>query len=45
MQRLFIKRRLRLLPQLHAKRIAHQYGNYVGSGVTRGPTLCHTQCV
>ena len=32
MQRLFIKRRLRHLPKLHAKRIPHQYGNYVGSG-------------
>lgn len=31
MQRLFIKRRLRHLPKLHAKRIAHQYGDDVGS--------------
>ncbi len=31
MQRMLIKRRLRHLPKLHAKRIPHQYGNYVGS--------------
>ena len=31
MQRLFIKRRLRLMPKLHAKRITHQYGDDVGS--------------
>ena len=31
MQRLFLKRRLRLLPQLHAQRLPHQYGDDVGS--------------
>ena len=31
MQRMLIKRLIRLLPKLHAKRIAHQYGDDVGS--------------
>ncbi len=31
MQRMLIKRRLRHLPKLHAKRIPHQYGDDVGS--------------
>ena len=31
MQRMLIKRCLRLMPKLHAKHIPHQYGNYVGS--------------
>ena len=32
MQRMLLKRGLRFMPKLHAKRIPHQYGDDVGSG-------------
>ena len=32
MQRMLLKRRLMLMPELYAKRITYQYGDDVGSG-------------